>query len=314
MLAAMRIARTSWSVLLLVALGLATGLCRAPDADAEEKIYWTDLGGFFHSLSRANLDGSNPQVIVPFDFGANTPGAVAVDVDHGLLFWGNRYLATNTNRQIRRATLEGSYPQTVYDPPSEIVGVEVDAVHFKVYWTESFSRIGRANLDGSGVETVLETGHALQYLALDIPHGTMYWSDFSTRQIMRATMDGQNVTPIINGSDPRGIAVDSDGGKLYWTDAGTLRVLRANLDGSGVEPLVTAGQQFPLGIDLDLSRGMMYWVDGYAHRIQRASLDGSGVTSVVTTGIDFPSDIALALIVVTDTRKTSWGRLKTLYR
>jgi low density lipoprotein receptor-related protein 5/6 len=276
-------------------------------------MYWTDVGGFFHSLSRANLDGSGVQEIVPFAGGDNTPAALALDVPGAKVYWVNHGGNINTNNQIRRADLDGNNVQILHTPPQEANDIELDLVHGKMYWTQLYGEIHRANLDGTGHETLVTGAGAPMYLALDVPGGRMYWTEFVSRRIFRSDLNGGSPTPLWSGNDPRGIALDLVAGKMYWTDAGTLSISRANLDGSSVEVLISSGLQFPLGIALDPQQGHMYWVDGGTHRVQRAGLNGSNVVTLVGD-IGLPTDIELALSGVTEPQRSSWGRIKSGYR
>jgi len=281
-------------------------------AVATDWLYWNDLQQE-HAITRAHLDGSGMQIVVPFLGGANNPAVMAVDPFGGKLYWANQGGALNTNFQIRRANLDGTATEILDTPEVDVVGLDVDNQAGKLYWAEACCAIRRANLDGTGVETIYTTSHAFQFLALDVIHGTMYWSDFNSRQIFQASMNGVGAVAIVNGVDPRGIAVDPSGGKIYWTEAGTHQVMRANLDGSSAQALVT-GLQFPLGIKLDLVHGTMYWADAYLRAIQRANLDGSNVTTVYSSGLIFPTGVAVSTGGVVSTGRSTWGSLKSLYR
>jgi DNA-binding beta-propeller fold protein YncE len=282
-------------------------------AIAADWLYWNDLQQT-HAITRANLDGSGRQIVVPFLGGANNPAFMAVDPAGGKLYWANQGGAINTNNQIRRANLDGTGTEILYTPAVEAVGLDVDHQAGKLYWAEACCAIRRANLDGTGVETLYSTSHAFQFLALDVVHGTMYWSDFSSRQIFRASMSGTGAVPIVNGVDPRGIAVDPSGGKIYWTEAGTYQVMSANLDGSGAQTLVT-GLLFPLGITLDLKHGTIYWADAYLRAILSANLYGANVTTVVSSSLIFPTDVAVVTTGgIVSARRSTWGALKSHYR
>jgi cysteine-rich repeat protein len=206
-------------------------------------MYWGASG----SILRAGLDGSNVEEILA---GQETPGSVALDVDHGKIYWHEGVLPTGT---IRRANLDGSeVEELVAFPvlPDMGGGIDLDLVGQKIYWTEN--GIWRADLDGSNVEQLppLPFSLFLGWIALDVTGGKMYWKEtvlvspeppLVENWIQRANLDGtspQTVIQLFDDADG-GIAVDSEQGKLYWTESHPGgAILRANLDGTDVETLL----------------------------------------------------------------------------
>ncbi len=76
------------------------GVLKGIDLDlGEGKVYWTDCT--FSTITRANLDGSSPEVVVNNIWG--TPNGLALDLEGGKMYWTDLAL-----RKIQRANLDGS--------------------------------------------------------------------------------------------------------------------------------------------------------------------------------------------------------------
>ena len=191
------------------------------------KLYWTEkTGGHTGRIRRANLDGSNVQLVKDL---TSVPLAFALDTTGGKLYlingWG----------KIQRLNLDGSNFQ-----PNLITGLEapmhltLDTAGGKVYWTEQTGdrtgKIRRANLDGSNVQLVKDLTSAPLGLAADITNSKLYLSN-AWGKIQRLNFDGSNYQPnfITDLESPGELAVDVAGSKFYWTEGGSLR--RADLTG-----------------------------------------------------------------------------------
>ena len=248
------------------------------------QMYWTDWGT--ETIQRANLDGSNVEILVS---GVNSSG-LALDVAEGKMYY-------STRGKIQRANLDGSNVETLVTGVNSS-GLALDVTEGKIYWTErSEHRIRRADLNGSNIE-ILAGGHgqsravlrvsAPYGFALDTAWNKMYWTDISTETIQRADLDGSNVETLVAGVNGLGLTLDIAGGKMYYSTRGKIR--RADLDGSNVETLVTGVTTF--GLALNVAEGKMYWTYRHRGKIQRADLDGSNVETLVT-GLDTPDGITL---------------------
>lgn len=206
----------------------------------EGKIYWTDMSA--GDIQRANLDGSNAEVIL--EGGIRGPESIALDGTAGNMYWTDWNGDTG---KIQRSDLDGSNSETLVvglNRPGEIA---LDLVAGKMYYTDSYftslrfsdnffsARIMRADLDGSNAETILSIGEIVnggipfwdilppyQDIALDLSSGKMYWAGGSG--IGRANLDGSNVETILEGGfklrGPESIALDVAAGKMYWTEWG----------------------------------------------------------------------------------------------
>ena len=113
------------------------------------KVYWTEMSG---RIRRANLDGSNVEGVVATDSG--TP--MNLVVFDGTVYWTQktgenlgeiRFVAMDGNSVIRNTFTQG-FP----------VGLAVDSVENKLYWTTSNGEIGRSTLGGGDFQPNFVTG------------------------------------------------------------------------------------------------------------------------------------------------------------
>ena len=115
------------------------------------QVYWTEVSG---GIRRANLDGSNIEDVVATD--AGTP--MNLVVFDGSVYWTQK---TGENRgEIRFVALDGNSGVVIRNTFTEgfPVGIAVDAVENKLYWTTSKGEIGRSNLGGGDFQPNLVTG------------------------------------------------------------------------------------------------------------------------------------------------------------
>ena len=98
-------------------------------------IYWTNLSGKTNpkgSIAMANLDGSNPTIIVQSSTGVvSAPIGIAVNTQH--IFWvNNEALPTAPRGSIARANLDGSNPALIVIDPTFVddpAGIAIDTAH-----------------------------------------------------------------------------------------------------------------------------------------------------------------------------------------
>lgn len=261
------------------------------------KIYWTAgrrIGKVFGgSIHRANLDGTNVEVVIMLQ-DLELPNGLALDAFEGKLYWA-------MNDKIYRANLDGTNVEKVIVGLTFPANLTLDGAAGKLYWT-SRGKIQRANKDGALVEDLVAGLKDPWRLILDKDRGKIYWTDVSTYKIQRANLDGTNIEDLMSGLEgPGSLALDSVSGKIYWTDilqryTSGAKIQRANLDGTGVETLSSPKLIFPEGIVVDPVRGKVYWTNRViSGKIQRANLDGTEVEDLVT-GLSYPKNIALDAI------------------
>ena len=85
---------------------------------ADEKVYWTDLT--FKHIARANLDGTNEEIIVP-----NVAHSLALVVDS---YGGNIFFTDKVNKTVEVAKLDGSNRKVlIQNDTHEPVGLAIDS-------------------------------------------------------------------------------------------------------------------------------------------------------------------------------------------
>jgi DNA-binding beta-propeller fold protein YncE len=253
------IARTSMAI---VTRGSATpdGVAVDPRAGA---VYWTNMGvpsandGF---ILRAALDGSSVKNVIAVG-DTFTPKQLKLDVVSGELYWSDR-----EGMRVMRAHVDGSQLETLVttasgqaaraDAANWAVGIAVDAVGGKIYWTQK-------GPDNGGKGSIRRAG-------LTLPAG----QDSATRTDIEILFAGL--------PEPIDLELDLTQRQIYWTDRGDNTISRAQLDPpSGVAPNARKDREVlvrnageAIGIALDLARGTIYYsaLDG---TVSSAKLDGS---------------------------------------
>ena len=244
------------------------------------KVYWTDyMAG---TIERANLDGSDREVLIRNVLDSNSDFGIAVH--GGKIYWTEDVGSQFWEARIERANLDGSGREVVVGSGLYLLGGI--AVHGgKIYWFDNWSKsIERANLDGSDREVLIRSGlRAMGGIA--VYGGKIYWTDFGTNTVERANLDGSGREVLIEVMHSGHFRIAVHGGKMYW---GYGSIERANLDGSGREMIVSFA--YPDGIAV--YGGKIYWTDPWLERIERTNLDGSN-REVILSGVEGASGIAI---------------------
>src|SRR3954469_22151381 len=162
--------------------------CRLPDGVAVDigagHVYWTNMGVPSRndgSIERAERDGRNRATIVA-EGSTFTPKQLTIEKNTGKLYWCDR-----EGMRVMRANLDGSDIETLvdtsagdprpgWDPKKWCVGIAVDVVGGKIYWTQKGGdnagngRIFRANIERpSGQSPAARTDIELLYDGLPEP-------------------------------------------------------------------------------------------------------------------------------------------------
>ena len=154
------------------------------------KIFWADNvnDGFIY---RADLDGSNSEVIVDGDGTDLTDGVldVALDLENEQLYW----VRTGA---IMRSDLDGSNPEVAVEITSFVqpTAIQINERDGFVYWVDTSSEtIMRADLTNGVAETFINADEPYG-LSVSVESDQIYWlSDFffqGTGQISVAALDG----------------------------------------------------------------------------------------------------------------------------
>lgn len=188
----------------------------------ENKLYWSDREGM--RIQRVSTDGADLETLVSVASGptarkdaANWCVGLALDTEHGFLYWTQKGPDNGMQGSIRRARLE--LPE------------------------------GETSATRSDIEVLFEGLPEPVDLELDVGAGYLYWSDRGDDTISRAPIEiptGKSAATradrqiIVRGvREAIGVALDVDRGHVYYTGAVNGRVGRANLDGSAATNLVT---------------------------------------------------------------------------
>lgn len=161
---------------------------------AARTLYWCHGSVIY----RANLDGSNPEV-VRADVGCN---GIALDVSAGKIY--------RNGGVIDRSNLDGTNVETLIESdPHNPEGIALDLLRGKMYWVEhNAGAIRRANLDGSDPETILTGQTAPVGIAVLSKCGQVYWTNATGGTIRRANLDGTNAVDVLGGLRfPAGLAI-----------------------------------------------------------------------------------------------------------
>ncbi|MBX3000633.1 MAG: SMP-30/gluconolactonase/LRE family protein [Caldilineaceae bacterium] len=251
-------------------------------------LFWIDQAAHTVNLGRANLDGSNPQILraSPRDV-----RGIGLDADGGHFYFANE-------QTVSRVNPDGSDLEILITRSAFVEALALDLVNGKLYWSEGGSSPGifRAALDGSNVEEVFlhaGGGSVTSFfgIALDVSGGKLYFSYYIfggapqfNGSIWQANLDGSDAEALVTGLEiPRGLALDREGGQIYWADSRTGKIQRATLaDGGDVTDLVTADLQMPHGVAVDAANGHLYWADSAARTIRRATLNGENPIDLYT--------------------------------
>ncbi len=166
-------------------------------------LYWSDYGT--RSIHRANLDGSNPRVVVR-NLGA--PRGIDLDTAGGWIYWTD----TGT-KKVQRARLDGSDQQDLLteahglDTPYGVTLLNRDVMYIADAGT---GHILRARQDGGGVEVLIpQSGPHPSFILVVPEEGRLYWSDNRANRIRRARFDGTQIEDVIAGglAGPRGLVI-----------------------------------------------------------------------------------------------------------
>lgn len=156
-------------------------------------------------MSRANLDGSNLQILNA----TVTYRGIDLDRSNGKVYWS--ISSTAATGKIRRSNFDGTDSEIAVQSGDAFFrpgAVAVDGAGGKIYWSDQVvDVIRRSNLDGSGIEIVWNGDEQVspRGIALDLRGGKIYWGrDFTTDtgsegSIWRADLDGSNPEPVIFG-------------------------------------------------------------------------------------------------------------------
>jgi low density lipoprotein receptor-related protein 5/6 len=221
-------------------------------------MYWVDNGGGTDKLCRANMDGTNIEVIL---YGAEAR-SIALDLENDKIYWTRVQGGGVGTRSIKRANLNGTNVETVVGGLGTPDDIALDLEYGKMYWTDqSTHKVQRANLNGTSIEDLVVTGLDRPYgIALDLVNRNMYWVDWGTKKIQRANMDGTNVEDLVMSGLVQPLYITLLPGQALNTPpiahAAEDKEVYAWIDGWAEVQLDGTGSYDPDGDDLEY-----YWFD-----------------------------------------------------
>jgi hypothetical protein len=80
------------------------------------KIYWTDAQTFTNYVARADLDGTDVEILVDFPLASSGLEDIRIDPDAGEIYWIDEI--TDSERGVWKAALDGSGAQRIYESPA----------------------------------------------------------------------------------------------------------------------------------------------------------------------------------------------------
>ena len=110
-------------------------------------IYWTEGG---NSVRRVNISGQK----ITQDIAANLGSVGGLAVGGGKVYWTEKTGASSGT--INSANADGTGATVLTSVLATPMGISVDTVGSKLYWTNARGRVQRANLNGSGIQNVVE--------------------------------------------------------------------------------------------------------------------------------------------------------------
>ena len=232
-------------------------------------MYWVNTkAGTLHSLIETT--------VAPFVRSGSRVTSLVVDATENKLYWTER--TSDSSGTIQRVNLDGTEVELLARLLTAPLGIAIDTVADKLYWTNSDRAIQSANLNGENIRTVIQledeiiekTTTDCAPKALDIGFGSF-----------RAKVGGgcDTETTYINLTSPADLAVDSVIGKLYWTELSG-RIRSVNLDGTNLDTLAT-DLGTPGGIAV--ADGKIYWTEEIGRhrgRIKCADLNGTNIETL----------------------------------
>lgn len=183
---------------------------------------------------------------------AARPTAIGYDSTNNKVYWTNR-----TGGTVVSVNADGSgSPVALYGGAAvneDGIGLAIDGVHRKIFFTANGSDIAVGNLNGTGTPSNLYSYRADTIIspaayALDISNNKIYWTDELANVVACANLDGTGNFKILyniatQGVDrPDGIALDLVARKIYWSETGTTKRIRvSNIDGTGTPATLASG-------------------------------------------------------------------------
>ena len=259
------------------------------------QLYWLDRSA--GTISAGDREGHESRTLL-----SSIHDGRQLAVGDGSVYW-------TTNSTVRRANLDGSGAETLYqDTSKSLQGIAVDPGRDKVYWValpgaSEPGGIWMGDLANGGravwaTQEVWEGGSCVPWLlAVDTVNERLYWLEryfehepgaisASLPRVMTSancsvrwtSLDSFRAHLVLSRvPETNGLALDvglAAGARYaYWTDAAANRVTRCKPDRTAYA-FVLEDIDNPNALAIDAKEGKIYWSGGEG--IHRANMDGSG--------------------------------------
>lgn len=191
---------------------------------SDGRLYWSDREGA--AVRSARIDGTDlrDEVVVATTEAdrriiRNQCVGVAVDEEHGLLYWTQKGPANGNDGRIFRTSLNAPVGErqieVLWSKLPEPIDLELDLDTNTMYWTDrgdpprgntlNKAAIPAVGQPGGDVTVVSAHYHETIGLAVDMPAGVAYVSDLSG-QIRAVRLDGSGEQIVFKGKPVTGIA------------------------------------------------------------------------------------------------------------
>ena len=304
------------------------------------------------SIKRMNLDGTEEEILFGgYGYLAvhlQNPGTrvfsgMSVDTTNKMLYWSaltgsslstgsifkqrtdgvpltteKMFFTTVVSNQLISASVDinGNFSDSgsIYVASGDMLGLGVDNINNKLYWTErSTNEIHSSSFDGSNEGKVCDTAGSTDSRGLDVSANDdlIVWVEReSTNQIRTASLDGADPGPIVTGLDrPYGVAIDARHKKIYFSQLRGIVTTpdfigSCSYDGSnlgflsGINSALDPGDpNYTVSLTIDRKNNKLYAITGEPDpatetKIYKCDLDGTNPELVLTyEQEDGPGDI-----------------------
>ncbi|CAH1277418.1 NID1, partial [Branchiostoma lanceolatum] len=210
-------------------------------------MYFTDVTG--RSISRAKMDGSQPEVII--SQGLSSPEGVAVDWISKNLYWTD-----SGTDVIEVSKLDGTNRRVLFKDdlvnPRSIVVEPFSGTMYWTDWNRDKPKIATANMDATNRRTFVDSEIALPNgITIDYPANQLCWADAGTKKVECATLGTAANRRTVYTPTQYPFSMTSYQGRLFYTDWQRDAVLAVNPQSQteqGPLPLPLGSSGNPYGI------------------------------------------------------------------